>query len=60
MILDESAMYKSVSFLFIGGSLEELDTIRSQRRSTEVLSRVRRGDDFGDEVYFKRGRVVTS
>ena len=39
--------------------LEELDIIRSQIQSIEVLSRVGRGDDFEDEVYFKRGRVVT-
>ena len=33
--------------------------ISSRRRSTGVLNRVGHGDDFEDEVFFKRGRVVT-
>ena len=44
----------------IGEVLEMLDGIRSQRWvQMNYLRTVGHDDDFEDEVYFKRGRVVT-
>ena len=43
-----------------GGSFEGVECYYKSERVQAFLSNVGRSDDFEDEVYFKRGRVVTS